>query len=245
MSWIFVMLFAAVLASLVQGVTGFGSGIMLMIFLPTMLPIGQSAGVSTLTMLIAEVVLVWRYRHALKWRRLPIPFLIYASVATWSVHLGQILPTHFLKGLLGCLLIALCLYFTFNRAAGNKRFPLLVCGVFMIISGFFNGLFGIGGPLMALYFLTLSKTKEEYLVSIQTFFLIDTFYVTTVRFANQVLSVGDLKYVAVGMVGAVIGTIIANRIVDHLNVAMITRIVYGFIGVAGLYYLSTAIVTGA
>ena len=239
------MLFAAVLASLVQGVTGFGSGIMLMIFLPTMLPIGQSAGVSTLTMLIAEVVLVWRYRHALKWRRLPIPFLVYASVATWSVHLGQILPTHFLKGLLGCLLIALCLYFTFNHAAGNKRFPLLVCGAFMIISGFFNGLFGIGGPLMALYFLTLSKTKEEYLVSIQPFFLIDTFYVTTVRFANHVLSVGDLKYVAVGMVGAVIGTIIANRIVDHLNVAMITRIVYGFIGVAGLYYLSTAIFTGA
>ncbi|WP_369385848.1 TSUP family transporter [Lacticaseibacillus manihotivorans] len=155
MSWIFVMLFAAVLASLVQGVTGFGSGIMLMIFLPTMLPIGQSAGVSTLTMLIAEVVLVWRYRHALKWRRLPIPFLIYASVATWSVHLGQILPTHFLKGLLGCLLITLCLYFTFNRAAGNKRFPLLVCGLFMIISGFFNGLFGIGGPLMALYFFDL------------------------------------------------------------------------------------------
>ncbi|WP_407891895.1 TSUP family transporter [Lacticaseibacillus sp. N501-2] len=243
MSWIFVMLLAAILASLVQGVTGFGSGIMLMIFLPTMLPIGQSAGVSTLTMLIAEVVLVWRYRHALQWRRLPLPFLVYASVATWSVHLGKILPTHFLKALLGALLIALCLYFTLNHTAGSRRFPLVVAVGFMIISGFFNGLFGIGGPLMALYFLTLAKTKEEYLVSIQTFFLIDTFYVTTVRFAQQVLRVADLKYVVVGMIGAVIGTIVANRIVDHLNVAMITRVVYGFIGVAGAYYLITALVT--
>lgn len=242
MNWIALMLLAAVLASLVQGVTGFGSGIMLMIFLSAMLPIGQSAGVATMTMVLAEVALVWRYHRFIKLQRVIWPFVVYAGVATWSVHLGQVLPVHLLKGLLGALLISLAVYFTVSRGDGSKPFPLIVTLGFMVISGFFNGLFGIGGPLMALYFLTLAKSKEEYLASIQTFFLIDTVYVTALRFATQVLHVGDVKFVAVGMVGTLIGTLIANRIVTQLNVRTITRIVYVFIGLAGCYYVTMAVI---
>lgn len=65
-------------------------------------------------------------------------------------------------------------------------------------------MFGIGGPLMALYFLTISKTKETYLASIQAFFLIDTVIMTSLRFSMGVLDLNSLKYVAVGIIGAVI-----------------------------------------
>ncbi len=241
MNWILLMLLAAILASTVQGVTGFGSGIMLMIFLPTMLPIGQSAGVATMTMVLAEIALVWRYRHHIHFLRVGLPFLVYASVATWSVHLGQVLPVQWLKALLGGLLLGLAGYFMMSRGAGSKPLPAVVAVMFMIVSGFFNGLFGIGGPLMALYFLTLAKSKAEYLASIQTFFLIDTVYVTALRFATHVLHVSDVRFVLVGMIGTVIGTFVANRIVTRLNVATMTRIVYGFIGLAGGYYLVTAV----
>lgn len=241
MSWILWMLLAAILASTVQGVTGFGSGIMMMIFLPAMLPIGQSAGVATMTMVLAEIGLVWRYRHHIHFWRIFLPFLVYACVATWSVRLGQVLPVTLLKGLLGGLLIGLALYFTLSHRAGRKPIPLVVALLFMAVSGFFNGLFGIGGPLMALYFLTLAKSKAEYLASIQTFFLIDTVYVTSLRFATRVLAFGDVKFVLIGMIGTLIGTAVANRIVTRLNVATMTRLVYIFIGLAGCYYLGTAI----
>lgn len=243
MSWVWVMLLAAVIASLEQGVTGFGSGIMLMIILPHLLPIGQSAGVATLTMVVAEVALTWRYRQALKPQRLVVPFIVYSLVATWSVHLGQVLPMHILRVLLGCLLIGLAIYFLLRKSTNAQVIPLAVAVLFWMVSGFFNGLFGIGGPLMALYFLTLAKTKEEYLVSIQAFFLIDTCYVSMVRFATGVIGVAQLPLVAVGIVGTLIGTAIANRIVVHLNVAAITKVVYGFIGVSGMYYLLTALST--
>ncbi|WP_461225616.1 sulfite exporter TauE/SafE family protein [Lacticaseibacillus suihuaensis] len=245
MSWIWVMLGAGTLAGLVQGVTGFGSGIMMMIFLPALLPIGRSAGVSTLTMVVANVMMVWRYRHALKWRRLPVPFLIYSAVATWSVHLGTRLPVPTLKALLGALLIAIATYFTLRRDAGTHRFATWVALVFMVVSGFFNGLFGIGGPLMALYFLTLADSKAEYLASIQTFFMLDTLYVTTIRFASGVLHLGDLRLVALGLVGGLLGTLIANRIVVRLDVAAISRLVYVFIGLSGAYYLLTALLRRA
>jgi uncharacterized membrane protein YfcA len=237
MSWIVVMLLAAVAAAMVQGLTGFGSGIVLMVFLPHILPISQSAGVSTLTMFIGNVIMVWRYRHALNFKRIVPPFIIYAAVAAWSVHLGTVLPVNILKAMLGGLLIVLAVYFTLSRNMHVTHFPIIVSVVFMIISGFFNGLFGIGGPLMALYFLTIAQTKEEYLASIQTFFFMDAIYVTTLRFATNVLSLSDVKFVIVGMIGAMLGTIIANRIVDHLNIERVKQCVYVFIGIAGAYYL--------
>jgi Predicted permeases len=237
------MILAATMAGFVQGVTGFGSGIVMMIFLPYLLPINQSAGVSTLTMLIANAMVVWRYRKYLKWQKLAIPFGIYIVTAICSLFLSQSLASNHLKLLLGILLVVLSLYYSLMniRSITVKNIPLYVMIIFSLISGFFNGMFGIGGPLMALYFLTISDSKENYLASIQTFFLVDTFIMTTLRFSSGILDLSSIKFVLVGIIGAIIGTILANRLVQHLNIKFMTLFIYVFIGVSGLYYLLTAL----
>jgi len=236
MTWLLIILFGF-LAGMVQGLTGFGAAIMMMIFLPSILPIAESAGVASLIMVASVLTLVLRYRHDIHIKRIIIPFLVYASVAAWSVHLVRVLDVHLLRMLLGGLLIALSLYFTFNKKAGTKPYPWLIAGIFMIISGFFNGLFGIGGPLMALYFLSLASTTGEYIANIQTFFLIDTVYITTLRVFNGILTTSLIPYILVGMVGAIIGTVIAARLLNHLNIGTVKRYIYVFIGASGLYYL--------
>lgn len=237
------MLLAALLAGFVQGVTGFGSGIIMMIFLPILLPINQSAGVSTLTMLVANIMMVWRYRKYLQWKRLVKPFLIYICMALFSLYLSKFLSAGYLKILLGLLLIVLAIYYAIMNlhSIKLKSIPVYVMIVFALISGFFNGMFGIGGPLMALYFLTISESKEIYLSSIQTFFLIDTFIITSTRFASGILTTANLKFVFIGIIGAILGTILANRLVSHLNMKIISLCIYGFIGLSGLYYLITAL----
>ena len=215
----------------------------MMIFLPYLLPINQSAGVSTLTMLIANAMVVWRYRKYLKWQKLAIPFGIYIVTAICSLFLSQSLASNHLKLLLGILLVVLSLYYSLMniRSITVKNIPIYVMIIFSLISGFFNGMFGIGGPLMALYFLTISVSKENYLASIQTFFLVDTFIMTTLRFSSGILDLSSIKFVLVGIIGAIIGTILANRLVQHLNIKFMTLFIYVFIGVSGLYYLLTAL----
>ena len=236
MTWLLIILFGF-LAGLVQGLTGFGAAIMMMIFLPSILPIAESAGVASLIMAASVLTLVLRYRHDIHLKRIIVPFLVYASVAAWSVHLVRVLDVHLLRMLLGGLLIVLSLYFSVNKNAGTKPYPWLVAGLFMIISGFFNGLFGIGGPLMALYFLSLASTTGEYIANIQTFFLIDTVYITTLRVLNGILTTTVIPFILVGMVGAILGTVIAARLMNHLNLAIVKRYIYVFIGVSGAYYL--------
>lgn len=236
MTWLLILAFG-LLAGLVQGLTGFGSAIIMMIVLPAVMPIAQGAGVATLIMAASVVTLTIRYRHDIHLRRVILPFMVYAAMATWSVHLGQHLDLQLLRHLLGVLLVALALYFTLAPKAGSHPYPLIVAIGFMLISGFFNGLFGIGGPLMALYFLTLSSTTEEYVATVQTFFLIDIFYITTLRISQGILTVSNIPAILIGMVGALVGTVIAAHLLNRLNMATVKRLIYLFIGLSGLYYL--------
>ncbi|WPC16666.1 sulfite exporter TauE/SafE family protein [Pediococcus inopinatus] len=167
----------------------------LLIFFPAILPIAPAAGIAGLSMLASMVGLTYRYRHEFKFKRVIPPFIIYAAVATWSVHLSSVLDTNVMRMMLGGLLIALYLYFTLVKNSDSRQFPWYVAIGFMIISGFFNGLLGIGGPLMALYFLSLSKSIPEYTANIQGFFLIDAFYINSVRVANGILVPHDVPYI--------------------------------------------------
>ncbi len=237
MAMLWLVFLPALLAGLIQGLTGFGSAIIMMIFLPAILPIGQGAGVATLVMAASVITLVYRYRHDIHLRRIILPFIIYASVATWSIHLTRVWDVHRLRLMLGILLVCLAIYFLWSKSAGDRRYPWPVAIGFMLISGFFNGLFGIGGPLMALYFLSLSDSTDEYLASIETFFLFDTIYVTSVRVATGVLVASNIPLILLGMVGATTGTIIAAHLLNHLDINHMKRGIYLFIGLSGLYYL--------
>lgn len=65
----------------------------------------------------------------------------------------------------------------------------------------------------------------------------DQLYITSVRFYNGILGVNDIPLILFGVVGGVIGTMIANRITVHMNIKMIQTCVFVLIGVSGLFYL--------
>lgn len=195
MVWLLVFL-PGLLAGLVQGLTGFGAAIVMMIFLPQLFPIAQSAAVAGVIMAASVITLVWRYHQHIHFRQIIVPFIVYASVAAYSVHLGQVLDVQLLRRL-----------------------------------------FGIGGPLMALYFLSLADTTADYLGNLQTFFLIDVVYISTVRVLNGILTPVLLPHIMIGMVGAVIGTALAARILPRLPMTTVRHLIYLFIGLSGGYYL--------
>ncbi|AUH38206.1 permease [Lactiplantibacillus plantarum] len=236
MVWLLVFL-PGLLAGLVQGLTGFGAAIVMMIFLPQLFPIAQSAAVAGVIMAASVITLVWRYHQHIHFRQIIVPFIVYASVAAYSVHLGQVLDVQLLRRLLGALLVSLAGYFSLSKRAANQTYPWWLAGLFMIISGFFNGLFGIGGPLMDLYFLSLADTTADYLGNLQTFFLIDVVYISTVRVLNGILTPVLLPHIMIGMVGAVIGTALAARILSRLPMTTVRHLIYLFIGLSGGYYL--------
>ncbi|KRK80920.1 sulfite exporter TauE/SafE family protein [Companilactobacillus nodensis] len=240
MSWLFVLI-PGMLAGLVQGLTGFGPAIVLMVFLPSIFPMAKAAGVAGMIPVVSVVMMAIHYRHYIKFKRIIWPFILYAVVASLSIHLGGLLNVHISRAMLGGLLIILSLYFLFSKTGGQKEFPLYVAVIFVLISGFFSGLFGIGGPLMALYFLSLSSTKEEYMATVQMFFVLDMTYTSTFRVINGIITANEAPIVLIGVVGAALGTFIASRILTHMNLALVSKCIYTFIGFSGIYYLTTSL----
>ncbi len=152
----------AVLAGLVQGITGFGSAIVLMVFLPSILPIPQSAGVASLIMSVSNLMLAVRYRKHVKVSRLIGPFIVYAGVAFFSLKLGGVLDVKILKMLLGLLLIGLSVYFLFfKKMTAKQHYPIYVAIAFMVISGILQRIIRDWWPLDGNVLLVVSGYQRR------------------------------------------------------------------------------------
>lgn len=149
-----VMVLLGFAAGLVQGVTGFGVGIIIMSMLPFCIGIADSVATQGVVTVGLSLLVAWQYRKDARLDRalLPTVFYICASGgAIWiTAHTG-IAASRSFNLIFGLLLIGLSLYFL--RLAGRLHIraglpAMFVCG---FGSGVLDGFFGIGGPLMVLF----------------------------------------------------------------------------------------------
>lgn len=234
------ILLPAFVAGIIQGVTGFGAGVVMMMFLPLQFSVVQSAGVSSAICMILCAAMVYRYRHTINFKKIIGPAVLYLFVSSVSILFAKMIDQNIMKIILGIFLIVLSLYFLFfsKNDIEPKGIVALLC---IIISGACDGLFGIGGPLMVIYFLSKTKGKEEYLGTIQCFFLINVVYSTAFRVINGILTVDLFGGIGLGMVGILLGLLIANKIVDKLDANLIRKLTYVVIGLCGLSNVITTL----
>ena len=228
----------ALIAGLVQGVTGFGAGIVLMMALPYFLPVPQSAGVSTGICIVLFVSMIIRYRRAINLKKALLPSVLNIAICTVTISFATGVDQHLAKKILGGFLLLLAVYYLFlSPSGGAKPIPLPARLACIIISAVCDGLFGIGGPLMVVYFLSRTDSKEEYLGTIQAFFLINAVYNTAFRIIRGIILPEHLLLIVIGAAGIVLGALIAGRVVDRLNESILRKLVYGMIGVSGILNL--------
>ncbi len=226
------------LAGIVQGVTGFGSAIVMMMALPFYFLLPQAAGIAGAISVVVSGAMVIRYRMDVDFRKALIPSVLFIAICTVTISLSTKIDPALIKKIFGAFLVLLSVYFLFiNKAAGNMKITLPVAIVFIIISALCDSLFGIGGPLMVLYFLSQTNSTREYLGTIQFFFFINGVYNTAFRFMRGILGIEQLVYIAVGAVCIFAGLLVANKIVDRLNANVIRKLTYIMIGISGIVNL--------
>ncbi|WP_207743417.1 TSUP family transporter [Intestinimonas butyriciproducens] len=159
----------ALLGGTIQTVIGFGGGIVIMMILPFFLDMLHASAVSSASLLFLNYSLAFRFRSSISFRRLPLPLLIYIPCSAFAIFLAASLDLEVLVLVFGVFLIVLALYFMFADGRFTVRDSIPAAVVCSAISGLSSGLFGIGGPLMSVYFLSNSKSKEEYTGTIQLF----------------------------------------------------------------------------
>ncbi|RHM59872.1 sulfite exporter TauE/SafE family protein [Coprobacillus sp. AF33-1AC] len=232
------ILLISLLAGLLQGITGFGSGIVLMMYLPYVCSITHSAAITSAICIALSATMVYQYRQTINIKKVMIPLVLYMLTCTLTISYASMLNALFLKKALGVFLIFLAVYYLFiqrdNKQIKMNIYLSILC---IVISAICDGLFGIGGPLMVLYFMNKTKGQKEYLGCIQLFFLINNVYNTGFRVFKGILTVHQFTFILVGAIGIMIGTIIARKVIDYIDEKNVKKIIYVVIGISGIMNL--------
>jgi len=224
----------ALIAGLVQGVAGFGAGIVLMMVLPGFFAVNTSAGISTSICIILNAMMVYTYRKYVNFKQIVKPAILYFIICSALMYFSTLINPVFLKKTFGMFLVILAIYFLFFNKGTSNNLSLPIKVVCIVLSAVCDGLFGIGGPLMVIYFISQLQSTLEYLGTIQFFFLINGCYNTVFRVANGIIGLQHFLVIGCGMIGILMGGQITARVVKKLNGDIIRKITYIMIGVAGV-----------
>ncbi|MCD7950835.1 MAG: sulfite exporter TauE/SafE family protein [Erysipelotrichaceae bacterium] len=234
---VYMILGIALLAGLVQGVTGFGGSIVMMMVFPYLFALLQAAGISTAICTFLNLIMVINYQKYINIKKIIPPAILYIMVCSITITLATTVNQTLMKKVFGVFLIILAIYYLFIDKGERKKLSLIVSIICIVVSAMCDGLFGIGGPLMVLYFLSQTHNTHEYLGTISLFFMINCIYNTCFRIYNGIISIAHLPYIAIGVVSIMIGGLIATRIVDKLNGAFLRKLTYIMIGISGIVNL--------
>ena len=232
------VLITALLAGTVQGVTGFGGGIITMLIFPLFFSIPLGAGITGSLGIALCASMVIRYRNEVNVKMAVLPAFLYIVVSSFVISYSMSVDQATIKKVFGGFLVLLSLYYLFiSKSVQNRKLGIAVSIVCIAISAACDGLFGIGGPLMVLYFMSMTRSTHEYLGTIQLFFWINSMYNTAFRFYKGILLPEHLVFIAFGVIGILVGGSIAGKIVDKLNIATMRKLIYIMIGVSGVINL--------
>lgn len=197
------------LASVIGTLAGFGISTIMVPVLLLILPLPQ-------TLLLAGIVHwfndVWKlllFREGIRWKLLfafGLPGLITSFVGS---SLTFRIPREILSRALGIFLIAYVVFIVFNRAFKlSQRLSVAISGG--ALTGFFAGIFGIGGEINAVALSAFNLEKTIYIATAGAIsFVIDStriaIYIKGGTGLEPFILSGFLIFIPASLVGAMIG----------------------------------------
>lgn len=231
--WLVLVSFAG---GFVQAAVGFGYAALVMVFFPAFLPsIPVASTVCSVLSLIGSVVMFFQHRRAARPKRVLWPVLIYFVVLPFVVAWSIGAPKLVLSVAFGIFLVLLGLYYLFR--ADKIRIPATPAAGMTVglLAGVFSGLFAVSAPPVALYCLSTLDTKEEYMGTLQFFFLVTNTYAVSVRTVNGLVTSQVLLWSLVASGGMLLGMWLGQFAYKRANLSRIKTWVFVFIACMGAW----------
>ena len=224
------------LGGLVQSIAGFGAGIVMMLGFPYIFtPLIQASGISATCNTFLNYSLVWRYRKIIEWKKIILPASIYLPFSTFFIFVSTSLPQKLLKICFGIFLILLSIYYltaSFRKKEVHMSKPVAI--FFFAFSGMCSALFGIGGPLIILYFISELKEPKRYISTTQGFFGLTSTYNLIMRIIKGIIGIKQLPVIILGSLMIILGGLIGSKLINKIDQSKLKMTTYVMVGVAGI-----------
>lgn len=225
----------AIGGGLVSTATGFGGGIFVMQFYPFFLSVVEASCLSTTVFYPLTVSLAYKYRKYADRKLVWFPAIFYIATSFVCIRLSTRMDMSLLKTVFGGFLVLIAIYFMFFSSRIRIRanpFTAIVCAV---LAGALGGFFGIGGPPMVIYFLSIAGDDiNRYFGTTQLYFMITGFFNIFNRAINGIYTVEILLLSVLALAGVFLGKYIGTLVVERLNVRRLKLCIYGFLALSGV-----------
>jgi hypothetical protein len=217
------------LAAVAQGISGFGLGIVLVAFFPLFMSNYTSLlAISALLSVIFLLITAFVVRKNVVWYWIPVPAIGFFFADIIAVELLDNMPILPWTKYLGVVLILLGLYMLFLQKKisiqPSTRNGLIAGG----LGGLMGGLFGVPGPPMVLYFLTVAnEDKYKYHATLQVFFLITTSVDFIIRVFHGMITQEVLRYGYMGIGCLILGLYLGQKILNCISSDTMRKIICG------------------
>lgn len=235
MNWLFLST-AVLIAGFVQGLSGFGFGLVSMSLMPLLIGVKSAAAISTTFTLLATIVTFIRHSREYNWR-LGFSFLLCVGV---GVPIGVFFLEKASEAVLLKVLGTTMLLFAareFLLGAETKSIPRALVMPLGLFSGALSGAFNLGGVPSAAYAYSNPWSRGQIMAFLQVMIMLSCtlrigFYGSFGYFSE--LSPAWLA----AMVVPVYGTIwLGHWVLGRVHPKHMRQGVFAFIGLSGLYYL--------
>ena len=223
--------------SCVQSALGFGTTMITMGFLPLIMEYSKAMGLSIVMVTISTIYISVKYRDSIRWAVM-LPFLIPTAIICGIVNLlSAKVSSDVMYLMLGLMFVAVSIFF-FVFSDKIHITPNPVSGTILgVICGICYGLFASGGPTAALYLLPATKSKKEYLATIQAFLCVNNIVVLMISLFLGRLDMADLPMVGAGIVAMLAGTLLGLVIHDRIPSSVFGKVIYAFVGIGGVWII--------
>lgn len=220
------------------GVTGFGSTVLALPLLALLMPLKFAVPLMMMLDLAATLVLGARIRRGIRYDELAwlVPFML-AGMALGLTLLISVAERSLLVGL-GVFVILYAAYGLLRRGPPGA-ISRLWSVPFGLAGGALSALFGTGGVVFAIYVAGRLKDKEELRATNASLIMLSALIRVVLFALAGLLTQDSLLEVTLWLIPAMLlGFYAGNRLHDSVSTAVVVRVVYAVLVVAGLTLLA-------
>lgn len=228
-------------ASFVQSVTGFGLGMLAMIFLPSLMLFREANVLCSMMSIVTSGLVVLSVRRSVSWKNLIFPLCGSLFANYFGVNFVKHTDSHILTLLFGFVLFLLSIYFFFFSGKIKIKptwYAGLSCGM---ISGILTALFSAGGPPVVIYFMQSEDNTDRYLATISAYFVLSNLIAVGMKAAAGFVTKNVAVAFALGLVGMYAGSRLGKLVRTKTNPSALRKVVYGFMALSGLVNIVSSI----
>lgn len=228
---------AALLGGIVQPLTGFGAGVILMVVAQYFYVMTIAPSIVAAICLFQSGIMAYQYRKKIDFKQIAPLILFYTGCSLIVINLLGNFDLHVLTACFGAFLLLLAVYFLFvapKVALKPGAASGVICSAF---SGCCAGAFAVGGPMMALYFVTIARDKDTYVANMQFLFFVTNTVNVIMRAFKGLYGMQYVPVTAVGVVFVLLGVFIGTILSKKMSGDVARQMVYIGVGISGLVTL--------